>query len=518
MLSEEALVLYAAAAACVLLVLGVLELLAPTRPRHPRRGGAARDPWRRARTTSTPARARVSTTINLGGLADSLRRPEPPGRPAAPLDILARSEHPSGAGVPGDLPVPSDHPHQTARPLDSPVDSERSAEPPKTPVGAPGDVVARPEEPAPEALTERASLVDRCFALHQEGRFPAVITEAMAALETVRAAALFLEPGETAKLWGLVALARQAMGERDGARAALEEALAVSPSEDRATWQRHLAALALEVGQDLVAQAQSGTADAEERVTTLHAALGWLESGLAVAPDDGTLREAATAARAALWPTYEQSVSELLQRQDYQVARRVLRQAQAEENCPAELQTSFREMLASTYGGEVGQLTAEAIKRMQEGNEGEALVTLDRAEEMLGMVPEGGLPAKRRNELERRLWWSYTKVGIRRVEGGLYEEALPPLLHALGYHGVGSERREETKLPLVRALEAIVAARSPLIQRMIAEGDRDGALILCEKLWSFLHGALERGLTREELAVGLAQTQAFFEKLGKPRP
>ena len=54
MLSEEALILFVAIAALALLVLGVLELLVPTRPRHPRRVG--RDPWRRARTASTPPR------------------------------------------------------------------------------------------------------------------------------------------------------------------------------------------------------------------------------------------------------------------------------------------------------------------------------------------------------------------------------------------------------------------------------------------------------------------------------
>jgi tetratricopeptide (TPR) repeat protein len=305
------------------------------------------------------------------------------------------------------------------------------------------------------------------------------------------------------------------MGERDGARAAFEEAMAVAPSQDRATWQQHLAALAREVGNELMAQAQSGTADAEERVTTLHAALTWLEGAAAAAPADVALQDAAAAARRTLWPTYEQAVGELLQRQDYQVARRLLRQALGEEDCPNQLQASFREMLSTTYSGEVGQLTAEAIKRMQEGREEEALATLDRAEAVLGAVPEGALVAKRRHELERRLWWSYTKVGLRRVEGGLHEEALPPLLHALGYDSVGPERREETKAPLVRALEAMVTARSPLIQRMTADGDREGALLLCDKLWSFMRTALERGLTREELSHALTRTQTLYEKLGK---
>src|SRR5688572_3562066 len=65
MLSEEALLLFVVLGAVALLVLGVLELLAPTRHRHPRRRRApARDPWRRARSgaarTSQTARPSAS--------------------------------------------------------------------------------------------------------------------------------------------------------------------------------------------------------------------------------------------------------------------------------------------------------------------------------------------------------------------------------------------------------------------------------------------------------------------------
>src|SRR5207245_2507869 len=142
---------------------------------------------------------------------------------------------------------------------------------------------------------------------------------------------------------------------------------------------------------------------------------------------------------------------------------------------------TFREMLAATFGGEVGQLTADAIRRMQEGKEEECLAALDRAETLLGTIPEEGIAPKRRQELERRLWWGYTKLGIRRVDGGMWEEALEPLLRALNFQGVGADRQEETRGPLIRALDAIVDARSPLIQRLTDEGDRDGALRTCDQ-------------------------------------
>lgn len=511
MLTEEALVLYAAAGGCMLLVLGVLELVAPTRGRRSGRRSPSRDPWRRARSTPAPPRDREAI-----GVRDEFE--SSPMEPPIERLLLSQAEALAPPSKAPFVPLPPDFEPAAAvgaGPSGAATDDE--PEPECQPLA-----VRLPAEPAGVHHDEfetlpTLSLVDRCQALYEAGRHYDVITEAIAALDSSHSGALFMRAEDTARLWGIVALARHALGDRDGARAAFEDALAASPEEDRPKWQDRLATLILEVGQALLGQARSDTADAEERVTALHSALTWLGDGVATNPDDAALREALGEAQAALWPTYEQAVGELLQRQDYQVARRVIHQALGEDNCPAELAATFNEMLGGTYSGEVGQLTAEGIKKMQDGKEEEALATLNRAEAMLTAIPEGSLPPKRRHELERRLWWSYTKVGLRRVDGGLYEEALPPLLHALGYENVGPERKEETKVPLVRALEAIVTARSPLIQRMTADGDRDGALMLCEKLWSFLRTALERGLTKEELSVALTRTQGLFEKLGQPR-
>src|SRR2546422_9282740 len=109
-------------------------------------------------------------------------------------------------------------------------------------------------------------------------------------------------------------------------------------------------------------------------------------------------------------------------------------------------------MAAAPLGGEVGRLAADASRRMQEGKEEECLAALDRAETLLGTVPEEGIAPKRRQELERRLWWGYTKLGIRRVDGGMWEESLDPLLRALGFQGVGADRQEGKRRPAVRAL------------------------------------------------------------------
>jgi len=357
------------------------------------------------------------------------------------------------------------------------------------------------------------SASDRIYALWEGKQYAVVESEATAAL-----ARGGLSAGETARLWGLIGLARQEQRDVDGARAALEEAIMSAPVEDRAAWQRHMAQLALHAGQALLARVQAGAGDAGERIDTLRAAIAWFESGLTVAADDETLHDAVRTARASLWPTYEEAATALLQRQEFHVARRLLREAQADEDCPPSVQASFREMLAATFGGEVGQLTADAIRRMQEGKEEECLAALDRAETLLGTIPEEGIAPKRRQELERRLWWGYTKLGIRRVDGGMWEEALEPLLRALNFQGVGADRQEETRGPLIRALDAIVDARSPLIQRLTDEGDRDGALVTCDKLWVFLRTAMERGIGKDELGPALEKTQQLFERLGKRKP
>src|SRR5206468_2208061 len=266
-------------------------------------------------------------------------------------------------------------------------------------------------------------------------------------------------------------------------------AIMSAPVEDRAAWQRHMAQLALHAGQALLARVQAGAGDAGERIDTLRAAIAWFESGLTVAADDETLHDAVRTARASLWPTYEEAVTALLQRQEFHVAGRWLREAQADEDCPPPVQASFREMLAATFGGEVGQLTADAIRRMQEGKEEECLAALDRAETLLGTIPEEGIAPKRRQELERRLWWGYTKLGIRRVDGGMWEEALEPLLRALNFQGVGADR----PLTLGQILDE-AAERHPLAAAVIAGSQRLRYRELRERVDVFARGLLALGL------------------------
>lgn len=552
MLSEETLILYAAAGACILLVLGILELIAPTRPRHPRRAraGTLRDPRRRGRAGPPPVvRSDESPPWpSAAGRASAPVEPEPPierillseaASIAQPMEErgVTSSRASSLAHLSGSAPAPKApavaEPAAPAGPAHAgvplapvgavPATDETVVTPVVTPADAgpatldPFRAVAVPAAATPSAEPEPSPMAARCCALYERREFHEVIAEAVPMLESAANGALFLEARDVATLWGVVGLSRQELGDNDGARVAFEEAIAAAPEWDRATWQRHLAALALNVGQQLLAQAKSATGAGEETVTALHAAIRWLEGGLTAASEDHALKETAIEARAALWPTYERVATDLIQHQEHQLARQLLRQALTDSDCPADMQASLRELFATTHSGEVGQLTAEAIRRMQEGKEEEALATLDRAEGLLTAIPDDGLTVKRRQELERRLWWSFTKVGMRRLDSGKHEEALDPLLRAMRFVTVGPERLDESKRSLGRALEGIVEARSPLILRLAAEGDRDAALVLCEELHTFLRSAMACGLTRDEVAVPVSRIETLFAKLGKPR-
>jgi len=524
MLSEEALLLIGAVVALGLLILGVLELIAPSRSRYPRRRTRSRDPWRRARTGSAPPRARaVEPTREAierwpifsdrpGPFAD-MPRVSPRSRPdpavAAPLE----------PGPTWDLP-----PVEAVIAATEPV-ARRETPPPPPP--APPPPLELMDEPLPEVVVESAdrdtveapgparSPVERCYTLYEAQQFAEVVTDATAALEAGTAS-----PGEdAARLWGVIGLARQALGEPGAARVAFEAAIAAAPHGERATWERHLAVLALRMGRERSAWAQNPSlADGEERLVAIREAISWLDRGLEIAPEDEGLGAAQTAAREAVWPAYERVALELIQRQDYDRARGVLKQALGSVPAPpADLEANLRELFQGTYGGEVGQLTAEALRRMRDGKEVEALATLERAEELLAVIPPDGLPDRRRQELERRLWWSYTKVGIRWLEGSMYEEAISPLLHALRFGSVGPNRLEETRRPLVRALENLVDAWQAPVERLAHEGSRHEAQALCERLWGFIHDARAGGMTQDELSGAIANTQAMSQRLGVGR-
>ena len=445
MLSEEALIVLAAFGACGLLMLGVLELVWPTQPRHPVRRPPAHRPL--ARVAHLPRAA-------------ALERPAPPRRPAparrAPI------------APPGETPAPVAVLPEIVPPVPEPV--------------AP---VVEPLVPEP-VVARAASVVDECFALQQSGRHTEVLEFAIAALRGDREVPRLEGAQETAALWSIVALAQQGLGEPVEARTALEAAVAAAPAADRPTYQRQLATLAEGVARRLLSEAeQHPRGDTPECLDAVRSAVDWLEHGVVAVPADAGLAELNREAHARLWRVHERSVMALLQRQEFRAARRLLREALEDPRFPSDHADAFRDLLTGTFNGEIGQLTAQAIRTVQDGREPEALRALRRAESLLATLSDEALTSKRREEVDRRLWWVYSRLGERRLEAGDHAGALEPLVHALGYD-VGEDRHEETRALLERALDA-----AP---------DREAAIVHCDRLWARLRGA-QQTLAGDDLAA-----------------
>ena len=479
-------------------------------------------------------------------------RPEPPVVDVAPPAVepaapQVETERQPAADVPPFEPVapPSEHiqpPPQPAEPPEPPKRRRRSkvspharphrvlrpakqekppAEQPVTTPAPPAPIEAPPRTPlSPQGasagmetkLTRDTPLVERCFALYQEKRFDEVLSVGEQALTEMDRQPNAGTARETAALWSVVGLAKQALGDDDGAHAALESSIASAAEPERSTYRRHLATLALDAAHARLARA--GSHDASDRMAVIRAAIAWTERGLAAVPADTALSDAREASHEALWRAYEQAATALLQRQEFPGARQILHEALGDPKLPAARAAGFRGLISGTFGGEIGQLTAQAILGMQEGRESEAAGALQRAEELLRTIPTDALPQTRRDEVDQRLWWGYAELGSRRLDAGDYEAALDPLVHALHFTSIGAERQAETRGAVVRALEGIAAVRALSIRRLAEAGSRDEAIVAAGDLHELVKRGLELGLSEDDLVAAFARVRRLCEELG----
>ena len=332
MLNEDGLLLLLVFGACVLVVLGTLELLWPTRPRHPRRRSAvARDLSRRppapfAPPPRAPRPARMAPPIARPPVARATQAPSPPPEPRAPAELL-------------------DAVQRRLAPLGTPPEPIAVVSPP-----APVETVASTGSAITEPILvpePGASVVDRGFALLKEQRHGEVVTLAEKALRATKAARGSAptagDAQDKARLWGLVGLAKHGLGDYEGARFALEEAVALASGSERPTWEGHLVALTMAFGRRSIAGA--GTASPADRIASLGQAIEWLERGLAISPNDPEPRDVVTAARDALWGAHEAVVNDLLQRRALTEARRMLEDVIADPECPPERRLAFCRLL-----------------------------------------------------------------------------------------------------------------------------------------------------------------------------
>lgn len=495
-MNQDVILAVVAALAGVCLVVGLAQALGPP-PR--RRRGRRRQVVRAAlhRRLGEPApglrsdlgdRVPTAATTSVDVEAPARGEPSPPPsrRRSAPV-FRPRSRPAAPEAAPAAPAVP-------AEPAPSPAEVER-------PVPGP------PEVELP---------LEQCRSLYEGKQYQEVIAAAEPALQRALGELSGIGPRaqEVAGLWSLLALSRQALGDEEDARSAFEEAMHAAPEADRPTYQQQLAALATSVGRRLLARAEEiGDAAGEERIGVLRQAMLWLRQGLAEAPGDGELSSALERARRGLRASYAQTVTALIQRQEFRRARRLIRDALADEELPAEGRANLNELLSQTFAGEIGQLSASAVRALEDEREGEALTFLERAEGLLTSVPAEALTAKRRDEVTRRLWWGYSKLGMRRVEAGEHEEAIEPLFRALRIGETSPERQQETHEGIVRALLGVAEGRAALINQLVKDGKRSAAVEEGERLKAVLRESLELGLSQQELSPVIAKARLALESI-----
>jgi tetratricopeptide (TPR) repeat protein len=479
MLSEEVLIVLAALGACGLVLLGVAELLWPTRRRHP------------------PRRSIVVAAADAGD------------RPV----VSSTGESATADGV-----VRAPRPHRTS------ALSRHGLEPGRSPYVRRGP--AAPALATGEAAAESATLTDtvavptpadgsvieRCFSLHEAGRHADAVALGLAALHGPDDAGQPVDAHAMAALWSVIARCRQALGQHAEARAALESAIDAAPVADRPVYQRQLAGLAESVARALLEEAGGyPRPGSEERLVAIARAATWADCAAAALPGDTALAELAATAQAALWPAYERTVTALVQRQDFRGARRLLREALADPRFPTARVETFHELFSTTFSGEIGQLTALAIRSVQEGREAEAASALHRVETLLTTLSDAALSPTRREEVQRRLAWAYLELGKRRAAAEP-ETALDLALRALDHEADADRRREACGL-LARTLQALVDSRAPDVRALIETGDREAAAAHCETLSTLARRVVDKGVPLADFAPTLTRIQRLFDAL-----
>ncbi len=490
MLTEEALMLLATLVAAGLLVLGVVELVWPSTPR------------RRARGERLAPSARMTSPFVS---APSVVEDEAPAPAIVPSPSVETDEPIVAAAPasesPGVSTTDTGLAEEPPRALEPVVALEANAEPERRPK-------RRPSIPS---RAQRVLPIETCLGMYTDGRFKEVVSLGSAALQVrARMASVCDRPHEAAALHDLVGLSKQHLGDRDGARDAFLAAVHDAEPSLRDTYIGHLVALVGD-GADGAPEPMDGDAEIG-RVRDLRGWVVALDDALSVVPDHETLASTLAAVRDALSTACERIVGGVGANGDGEEARRLVAETLADQAMPAAWRERLCEQLTAASSAEIGQLTAQAIRSVQDGKDGEALETLERAERLAAALPEGAVADERREEFERRLWWGYTKVGLRRCEVRNFDGAVEPLFHALHLGGIDPERADETRAALVRALEGAVDTRWAAIEQF---GVTDGAALRSEleKLSAVLHSATERGLSQDDLAGAFAKVASLEQSL-----
>jgi tetratricopeptide (TPR) repeat protein len=344
--------------------------------------------------------------------------------------------------------------------------------------------------------------VEACQALYREGRHAEVLRRVASHVSVAQGA----EPYETALLWTLAALAHEAIGEPDEARAAYDAATWIMP-DARAPVPAWLGDAGGALLRWLVAPVRTGHEAPQPSGARLHLSLSWLRALGASGTEDA--RGAIAEVGEGLWAESARHANALLSQQDFQAVRELAQEALAYGALPPGRQEEFRELASMGLAAEIGRLMSRALERLDSPDE--ALAALDRGEAALRSVPVDLVENRQRQELERRLWWGYTRLGLQRLDAGAAEEAVALFFRGLPLAEPDPERCSETRQALVRALEAWAARVREVAAGELAGGDRDAAAGEVRRLRESLRRGVELGLLEADAAGAIAASEGLRE-------
>jgi len=489
--------------------------------------------------------------------APEIARPASPELPVENEWTRPRTELESSAALPTSMPPESPgsaHPTEVPPPVETTAPATEHTPPPRsveplelTPSGPPAETErprprtegVAPQPPPPQvgpsraresfasgegprqpdtgALTQRLHEFRR---LSEAKRYQELLAKSQPELSRLagEAASSNLEGQATlASLYSLVGSAKQAMGDDEGAKEAFREAVHWAPAHERQTYQHQLASLAAIVGRRFLHQAERTREEEEtERIQALRQAIVWLREGVSVRPDDAELSSGLERARRGLLATYGHVATAMMERQELHGARRLLREALTEEQIPTERREVFLDLIASTFAGEIGILAADAVRALEAGQEHEAVVLFQRAEKVLSSVPDDAISAGRRDEINRRFWWGYTKLGIRRLQNGHADAAIDPLLRAVKIPGIDADRQQQTREALIDACRDLLEHRNQTMRDLISQGRTADAQLEGDRLRGILEDGIRYGIRPEEFGSGFDHFKDLMLRLGLP--
>jgi hypothetical protein len=381
---------------------------------------------------------------------------------------------------------------------------------------------------APVPLTLSPALIAECARLLKAGR-PGELRALAEPLLKGRGRGRARPPAsyDRALLWCLVGLALREEGDEAGLRAAFEQGVRALPKTDAGRPDPAVLLLAEALGSQLLTHGEATPDPSGASLATLRLSVGLLRGVAACEPGQAAVSPEAEGAEAsggdelppwgkalrahlaverardALANTCERKATALLDRGDRAGAQRWIQEVAGWDELGARL-ADLEEPYWKAVTAEVTRLTTEALESTDDL--AAAVRILEGAEAIVRGLPSSA--SHQMNELRRRLWWSYTKLGVQRMEGG--DEgaaALEPLYHALHLAAGDADRETETRQCLAQGLDAMAARASDAISERLRAGDHTAAEAAGQALCRAIDRGLAEGVSQDELAGALGKRQ-----------